>query len=89
MSTKCTFGHERCPPLILNLQVPLHKHLTSPALEAKKDVFVEWPLGNGLQEAEELAALAKKQGVKTLVGLQSRLSPSIQKVHSSFSVMND
>lgn len=48
-------------------------------MHAKKAVFVEWPLANGLQEAEELAALAKKQGVKTAVGLQSRLHPSIQK----------
>ena len=60
-------------------QVPLHKQLALPALQAKKSVFVEWPLGNGLQEAEELAALAKKQGVKTAVGLQSRLLPSVQK----------
>ena len=41
--------------------------------------MVEWPLGNGLQEAEELAALAKKQGVKTAVGLQGRFLPSVQK----------
>lgn len=59
--------------------MPLHKQLALPALHAKKSVFVEWPLGNGLQEAEELAALAKKQGVKTAVGLQVRLLPSIQK----------
>lgn len=57
----------------------LHKQLALPALHAKKSVFVEWALGNGLQEAEELAALAKKQGVKTAVGLQARLLPSIQK----------
>ena len=61
-------------------QVPLHKQLAIPALKAKKDVFVEWPLANGLQEAEELAALAKKQDVKTVVGLQARLAPSILKV---------
>ena len=60
-------------------QTPLHKQLALPALHAKKSVFVEWPLGNGLQEAEELASLAKKQGVKTAVGLQARLLPSIQK----------
>lgn len=34
---------------------------------------------NGLAEAEELADLAKKQGVKTLVGLQARQSPVILK----------
>lgn len=65
--------------LIWNPQVPLHKQLALPALHAKKSVFVEWALGNGLQEAEELAALAKKQGVKTAVGLQARLLPSVQK----------
>ena len=57
----------------------MHKKLALPALHAKKSVFVEWPLGNGLQEAEELAALAKKQGVKTAVGLQARLQPGVQK----------
>lgn len=59
--------------------MPLHKQLALPALHAKKSVFVEWALGNGLQEAEELAALAKKQGVKTAVGLQARLLPAVQK----------
>ncbi|KAL9066028.1 MAG: hypothetical protein Q9161_007818 [Pseudevernia consocians] len=63
-------------------QTSYHKQLALPALHAKKSVFVEWPLGNGLQEAEELAALAKKQGVKTAVGLQARLLPSVQKAKS-------
>ena len=60
----------------------MHYGLTMPALKAKKDVFVEWPLGNDLAEAEELAALAKKQGVKTIVGLQARLNPAMVKVFS-------
>lgn len=55
-----------------------------PALEAKKTAFVEWPLGANLAEAEEMAATAKSQGVKTLVGLQSRASPSIRKVSAFF-----
>lgn len=58
----------------------MHKQLTLPALHAKKDVFVEWPLGNGLAEAQEMAALAKKQGVKTYVGLQARLQAQMVKV---------
>lgn len=64
------------------LQTPYHKRYALPALHAKKSVFVEWPLGNGLREAEELAALAKQQGVKTAVGLQARLLPSVQKAKS-------
>lgn len=68
--------------VVVSVKVPYHKQLALPALHAKKSVFVEWPLGNGLQEAEELAALAKKQGVKTAVGLQARLLPSVRKAKS-------
>lgn len=60
--------------------MPLHKELTMPALHAGKDVFVEWPLANGVAQAEEMAALAKKKGVKNLVGLQVRAGPVIVKV---------
>lgn len=58
----------------------MHKQLAMPALHAKKNVFVEWPLGANLAEAEEMAALAKKQGVKTYVCLQARLQPVFVKV---------
>ena len=34
------------------------------ALDAGKHVFCEWPLGNGLREAEELAALANAKNVR-------------------------
>ncbi|KAL8915937.1 MAG: hypothetical protein Q9208_008779 [Pyrenodesmia sp. 3 TL-2023] len=50
--------------VVVSVKLPLHKQLTMPALHAKKDVFVEWPLGASLAEAEEMNALAKKQGVK-------------------------
>ena len=66
--------------VVVSVKVPLHKQMVIPALNAKKPVFVEWALGNGIKEAEEMAALAKKQGVKTVVGLQSRLNPVILKV---------
>ncbi|KAL8740844.1 MAG: hypothetical protein Q9190_006495, partial [Brigantiaea leucoxantha] len=66
--------------VVVSVKVHMHYGLTMPALKAKKDVFVEWPLGNDLAEAEELAALAKKQGVKTIVGLQARLNPAMVKV---------
>ncbi|KAL8652189.1 MAG: hypothetical protein Q9210_002824 [Variospora velana] len=65
--------------VVVSVQVPMHKQLAMPALHAKKDVFVEWPLGANLAEAEEMAALAKKQGVKTYVCLQTRLQPALVK----------
>ena len=66
--------------IVVSVKVPLHKQMVLPALNAKKPVFVEWALGKGVQEAEEMAALAKKQGVKTMVGLQLRLNPVFLKV---------
>ncbi|KAL9605620.1 MAG: hypothetical protein Q9179_001199 [Wetmoreana sp. 5 TL-2023] len=65
--------------VVVSVKVFMHKQLTIPALNARKDVFVEWPLGNGLAEAEEMAALARKQGVKTYVGLQARVQPAMVK----------
>ncbi len=58
----------------------MHKQLSMPALQAKKDIFVEWPLASNLADAEEMAASAKKQGVKTWVGLQARMQPAMVKV---------
>jgi predicted dehydrogenase len=50
------------------------------SLEKGKNAFVEWPLGANLQQATALAELAKKHGSKTIVGLQARKDPHIQKV---------
>src|SRR5438034_2370356 len=61
----------------VTVKVPYHLELATAALEAGKAVYCEWPLGNGLKEAETLAALAKKQGVLGLAGLQARSAPSV------------
>jgi predicted dehydrogenase len=42
----------------VTVKVPYHLELATAALDAGKAVYCEWPLGNGLQEAETLAALA-------------------------------
>jgi len=64
----------------VTVKVPHHFELTSAALEAGKHVYCEWPLGNGLAEAQKMAALAKQKGVKAVVGLQTRCSPVISYV---------
>src|SRR5437588_10265419 len=61
----------------VTVKVPHHFGLASAALEAGKAVYCEWPLGNGLIEAETLAALARKQSVLAVVGLQARSSPPV------------
>ena len=58
------------------VSVPLHHRLTMDALEAEKHVFTEWPLGANLQEAQEIADLARAKGVHTMVGLQARCAPA-------------
>ena len=65
----------------VTVKVPYHLELATAALEAGKAVYCEWPLGNGLKEAETMAALAKKQGVLAVAGLQARSAPSVAYVH--------
>jgi predicted dehydrogenase len=65
----------------VTVKVPYHLELATAALEAGKAVYCEWPLGNGLNEAETLAALAQKQGVLAVAGLQARSAPSVAYVH--------
>jgi predicted dehydrogenase len=54
----------------------MHKEITLAALQAKKPVFTEWPLGRNLAETEEIAALAAKSGLPAVVGLQGRAGPA-------------
>src|SRR5437667_9869405 len=61
----------------VTVKVPHHLELATAALEAGKAVYCEWPLGNGLREAETLAALARKKGVLAVAGLQARSAPAV------------
>src|SRR5437899_8364030 len=61
----------------VTVKVPHHLELASAALEAGKAVYCEWPLGNGLKEAEILAALAKETGLLAVAGLQARSAPAV------------
>jgi predicted dehydrogenase len=65
----------------ITVKVPYHLELATAAIGAGKAVYCEWPLGNGLREAETLAALAKKKGVLAVAGLQARSAPSVAYVH--------
>src|SRR5438105_2481528 len=65
----------------VTVKVRYHLELATAALDAGKAVYCEWPLGNGLKEAETLAALAKKKGVLAVPGLQARSAPTVAYVH--------
>ncbi|TMI43643.1 Gfo/Idh/MocA family oxidoreductase [Candidatus Bathyarchaeota archaeon] len=61
----------------VTVKVPYHLELATAALDAGKAVYCEWPLGNGLKEAQTLAVLVKKKGVLAVAGLQARSAPSV------------
>jgi predicted dehydrogenase len=61
----------------VTVKVPYHLELATAALDAGKAVYCEWPLGNGLKEAETLAELAKQARVLAVTGLQARSAPPV------------
>ena len=59
------------------VRVPSHYAPTKAALQAGKHVYCEWPLGRTTEEAIELTALVKKNGLTTAIGLQARVNPPL------------
>ncbi|MFD5700047.1 Gfo/Idh/MocA family protein [Streptomyces lasiicapitis] len=66
--------------VVVSVRVPLHREVILAALGAGKHVLSEWPLGNGLAEAEELADAAARAGVRTFAGLQARSAPAVRHI---------
>jgi predicted dehydrogenase len=67
--------------VVCSVRVDRHFKTIGPSLKAGKDVYVEWPLGKNLVEAEELLRLKNEGGVKNaVVGLQARQAPIVNKV---------
>ncbi len=60
------------------VKVPHHLEVVRAAIGAGRHVYCEWPLGNGLAEAEEMAALAREKGILGVVGTQARVAPEIE-----------
>jgi predicted dehydrogenase len=72
--------HPEIDAVAVVVRVPLHYRLTMDALRAGKHVLTEWPLGANLREAQEMADLAQKQGVHSMVGLQGRFAPAFRRL---------
>lgn len=60
------------------VRVPQHHSIVMPLLEAGKHVYCEWPLGATTDEAEEMAAAARANGVVAVAGLQGRHDPALR-----------
>lgn len=65
---------------VVSTRADTHYEVTMPALKAGRNVYVEWPLAATTEQAKEMAALAKEKKLKTIIGLQGRVSPTLRKV---------
>ncbi|KAB8180919.1 Gfo/Idh/MocA family protein [Microbispora catharanthi] len=63
--------------VVVAVKVSHHRELVRTALSAGKSVLCEWPLGNGLAEAADMARQARGRAVPTVVGLQARSHPAL------------
>lgn len=63
--------------VVVTVKVPYHFELVTAALKASKHVYCEWPLGNGLEEAKKLTALAEEKGVVAVAGTQARAAREV------------
>jgi predicted dehydrogenase len=70
-------AHPEVDLVVVCVRVPGHRDLVMAGLQAGKAVFCEWPLGRTPAEAEEMAALARRRSLPTIVGLQARSDPAI------------
>ena len=75
-------AHPDVDLVAVTVKVPHHFELVTAAIEAGKHVYCEWPLGNGLREAEAMAELAQRSGVRVVIGLQARLAPVVDYVRA-------
>lgn len=65
---------------IISTRADTHYEVALPALRAGKNIYCEWPLAATTEQAKEMVGLAREKGVRTIVGLQGRVSPSIARV---------
>jgi predicted dehydrogenase len=65
---------------VICVKTPLHAEISEAALAAGRNVYCEWPLGRSVAEADPVADLAHRSGLRNLIGLQGRASPVINTV---------
>lgn len=63
--------------VVITVKVPYHHELVMRALNAGKHVYCEWPLGNTLEQAREMADVARQKGVVAVVGTQMRVAVEV------------
>ncbi|PPR07130.1 hypothetical protein CVT24_010480 [Panaeolus cyanescens] len=64
----------------VSVKAPMHRELVMPAIDAGKNVFVEWPVGVSLDETKEIAEAARRTGAKVMVNLNARNNGVVKKL---------
>ncbi|QDE96294.1 Gfo/Idh/MocA family protein [Myxococcus xanthus] len=75
---KALVTHPEVDLVVISVKAPEHDALVRAAIAAQKDVFCEWPLGTSTAQAAALTKLAEAAKVRTVIGLQRRLSPGVR-----------
>lgn len=68
---------DRIDLITIAVKVPAHRDLVLAALEARKAVYCEAPLGRNVAETEEMASAVGS--LHTAIGLQGRLNPAVRR----------
>jgi predicted dehydrogenase len=68
---------DRVDVITISVKVPAHRELVLAALDARKPVYCEAPLGRTVAEAEEMASAVGS--LHTAIGLQGRLNPAVRR----------
>jgi predicted dehydrogenase len=68
---------------VVNVTLPnvMHREVAVAALEAGKHLWVEKPVGRGVEDTRAVAEAARKAGVVTGVGFCYRFAPAVQHAH--------
>lgn len=64
--------------VVVTVKLPWHRELVAAGLSAGKMVMCEWPLGLTLADTRVMEQQARIAGVRTLIGLQACMAPSIR-----------
>ncbi|MBB3458708.1 putative dehydrogenase [Rhizobium sp. BK313] len=75
---KALAEHPDVDLVVVAVRVPQHRALVTAALDAGKQVYCEWPLGNGRSDAEAISSLANAKDIRGFTGLQGRASPAVR-----------
>jgi predicted dehydrogenase len=69
---------------VVNVTLPnvMHREVAVAALEAGKHLWVEKPVGRGLEDTAAVAEAARRAGVVTAVGFCYRFAPAVQHAHA-------